>query len=231
MQDRALPKSRAKYEQQYAEFMSFLRQKNAGTHISPRTVMAYFVYLQDEKKFAPSTLWSVYSMLKKMLQHNHSIDLDDIQYQPLRDFLGVALKAHVPASAPSFDTEDLISFIRSSHQDDPEKLQLRILGLIAMIGALRVSEAHNLLARNVQRVGNEYHITTEATKNCAGGRTFVISDGEHVHLLDLYLQLRAATASRIPNFFVGISNQQYKNQPRGKQWFQAAIRAIASEVG
>ena len=48
LQDRALPKSRAKYEQQYAEFMSFLRQKNAGTHISPRTVMAYFVYLQDD---------------------------------------------------------------------------------------------------------------------------------------------------------------------------------------
>ena len=81
-------KSKEKYEIAYENFKSYKRQIRT-TSSSGNILMAYFTELK--KKYKPSTLWNIYSMLKKTLNVKEKINI--AQYCALTSLLKKEAKA------------------------------------------------------------------------------------------------------------------------------------------
>jgi len=77
-------KSKDKYEQTYTKFVFWLTS-HQGTiqYISQNILIPYFQELSQKKK--PTTLWSIFSMLKKMLSIKHGVDIGKMPL--LKDYL------------------------------------------------------------------------------------------------------------------------------------------------
>lgn len=74
VRDKLVPtKSRIRYETAYNNFMTWMQKKKVK-EIKENTLLAYFSKELD--KYAASTRWSIYSMLRMMINMNHGIDID-----------------------------------------------------------------------------------------------------------------------------------------------------------
>ncbi|KAJ9446194.1 hypothetical protein DIPPA_23813 [Diplonema papillatum] len=71
--------SQAKYEQRYTGLISYMRTLRRIRAKDPKPseddVCLYLDHLRKERSFAPKTLWSAYSMIGKILQVRHSVDI------------------------------------------------------------------------------------------------------------------------------------------------------------
>lgn len=75
-------KSHKKYMAVYDKFISWKSAKNIES-FSENVMMAYFIEL--EQSYKPSSLWSIYSMLKSTLLSNHNVEVK--KYLKLTAFL------------------------------------------------------------------------------------------------------------------------------------------------
>lgn len=82
--------------------------------------MAYFQYLSHGK--APSSLWSIYSMLKKTLRQYDNVDISE--YKNLVDFLKVQAKGYENKKAKVFTPTEMEKFL--SEAPDEEYLVMKV---------------------------------------------------------------------------------------------------------
>lgn len=102
-------KSSIRYQQVYDSFQEWKKSKGAVSN-SERTLMAYFGEL--EKKFASSTLWSKYSMLRATMAIHDTVDIS--KYASLTAMLKKYAKDYVPKQAKTFTEAELQRFMETA---------------------------------------------------------------------------------------------------------------------
>lgn len=98
-------KSKSVYLTSYDNFSTWL--KNNCASITEETLMAYFEHLSETK--ASSTLWSTYSMIKKMILQNHEIDIS--KYVNLINYLKIGNKNFQSKKAKTLTPEQIHKFL------------------------------------------------------------------------------------------------------------------------
>lgn len=99
-------KSKKYYQKVYEQFMEWKVLKQASS-FSERILLAYFFELSE--KYKSSTLWTYYSMLRSMIKHHHSINIET--YTKLRSFLKSKSENYEPKKAKTLSPEQIKQFI------------------------------------------------------------------------------------------------------------------------
>jgi len=102
-------KSRTKYETTYKKFMDWREQNGSGS-FSENTIMAYFARISNDIK--PSTLWSVYSMLRSTLSVKHNVDISE--YHKLRIFLKRQSTGFKSKKSKTLTPKEINDFIKNA---------------------------------------------------------------------------------------------------------------------
>ena len=105
-------KSEKRYEFAYKTFMNWYSLQN-HTKFDQDVFLAYFNVLSKKHK-APATLWSTYSMLKKIFRVNHNIDLK--KFCILIEFIKQVNKGYSPTKANVFTSEQCEKFIAEAEE-------------------------------------------------------------------------------------------------------------------
>lgn len=105
-------KSKHKYNKTYEEFMEWKGKKNAIS-FSESVLICYFS--EKAQKYKPSTLWSIYSMLKTtMLAKN---DINIAEYKKLSAFLKRKSEGFRSKKSKVLSTKDVYSFLKNAPDD------------------------------------------------------------------------------------------------------------------
>lgn len=111
-----LPKKSQKlYVKSYDKFINWKIDKKASS-FSENVILAYFEELS--KKFAPSSLWTEYSMLKSTLNIRHQINIS--QYYKLHAFLKRQSEGFTAKKSKTFEPSEINRFMTEA----PDQLYL-----------------------------------------------------------------------------------------------------------
>lgn len=176
-------KSRKRYEIVYKSFRDWQSHKKIDSFCE-EVLLVYFKELSE--KYASSTLWVNYSMLRSTLSIHHNINM--ASYVRLRNFLKRTSKSFqsIQSTTKTFTTKEINKFI--SEAPDAIYLVTKVALIIGVIGACRKGELRSLTIKDVQDIGTEMLITVldSVTKNC---RQFKIAD-HFYKICKQYLDLR-----------------------------------------
>lgn len=103
------PKSRGNYEKQYLKFQEWCKEKELHA-ISENVLIAYFQ--MQHFKYKPSTLWTIYSMLRSCLSIYKDIDIS--QYKKLQALLKRLSQGYEPKKSKIFEEIDINKFIQEA---------------------------------------------------------------------------------------------------------------------
>ena len=124
-------KSKNRYIQCYRVFQEWKSSKNCEV-ITENVILAYFHHLSEKK--APPTLWSIYSMLRKMLDLKDNIKID--QYHSLISFIKNKNKGYVAKQAEVFSEENIANFMQNAPNDIYLATKVRIRVLLKTISVI-----------------------------------------------------------------------------------------------
>ncbi len=99
-------KSKGRYNQVYKFFMDW-RLQNKVKSFSENVMMAYFGEIA--KKYKPSTLWCMYSMLRMQISMNHDVDIS--KYCKLTSFLKRKNDGFKPKKSKILTAEEINRFL------------------------------------------------------------------------------------------------------------------------
>lgn len=106
-------KSRKRYNKAYDEYKKWRFSKNISNPTDENTFLAYFQMLSETK--APSTLWSIYSMLKTMLQLKEKCNIEN--YLELTRFIKRKNDGYKPKQSKTLTSENIQEFINNAPDD------------------------------------------------------------------------------------------------------------------
>jgi integrase len=215
--------SRLKYERTLASFYSWKSEK--GIHsslVTENIVLAYLFELSTS--YAPSTMWTLYSMLNKMVQLKEGVNIST--FPKVLAFLKKGSSSYKSKKSAIFSRDHIEQFIRTA--DNEKYLHVKVIILFSLYGALRKSEILSLTASDVTDAGQHLFVKIRASKT--GPRSFVIvgSIDPLIDALDYYrkyIQLRPEGApSRL---FIGFRNGKCTRQPIGINKVASYSRLVA----
>ncbi|XP_018360627.1 PREDICTED: uncharacterized protein LOC108759622 [Trachymyrmex cornetzi] len=155
----SLPKiSKQKYTKEYNEFKIWRSTKNTTSFAEP-ILLVYFNKIA--KKFASSTIWSKFSMLKATIKAYNNIDIGT--YPQLIAFLKNNNAGYKPKKCSIFTTIDVSKFLDEA--PDAEYLIMKALLVIGLSGACRREELANICMEDIQDHKSFVFITLPKTKN------------------------------------------------------------------
>lgn len=99
-------KSRPRYLRAYKQFLEWRKKNNVEGICSEEVLLAYVKELSQTS--APSTAWSNYSMIKKILLVEENKDVS--QNKIVNSYLKVKSKGYVPKQAKIFRAADVARF-------------------------------------------------------------------------------------------------------------------------
>jgi hypothetical protein len=114
-------KSRVAYETTYSRFEEW-RSKRKVNCINEKVMLAYF--LEKSKIVKPSTLWSVYSMLRTMISINKNLDLS--KHTNLIAFLKRQNEGYRAKKSKSFSKENIEKFLTTANDEDYLMQKVRV---------------------------------------------------------------------------------------------------------
>lgn len=95
------------YEKQHKNFLLWCKKNNVNKKFSENVLVGYFADLA--KKYAASTLWSYYSMIKATLRTKNDVDIS--QYTQLIAFLKQKGKNHIFKQSKTLSQQEIITFL------------------------------------------------------------------------------------------------------------------------
>jgi integrase len=212
VEDSLLPAAtRGRYEQTFHAFEAWMREKAIPEGRCNETVLlAYFAELAT--RFAPSTLWTLYSMLHKTLCIKKGVDIKG--FSKLQAFLKAKSSGHCAKKATVFARSDIDKFLREA--DNEKWLQVKVVACFSLFGACRKSEIAALTTADVQDLGA--HILVNIRQSKTGPRSFVIIGHDDPDLNALlfirkYMALRPDNSP--PRLFLGLRNGKCTRQVIG----------------
>ena len=108
--DKLLPaKSRQRYEQTYQQFIEWQKEKKCAS-FSEEIFIVFFN--EKAKKLKPSSLWSIYSMLRTTIKLNHDIDITN--YVKLKGILKAEGTGFVKKKSMIFSAVDIEKFLNKA---------------------------------------------------------------------------------------------------------------------
>lgn len=102
-------KSKSKYLNVYDKFVAW-KESQGATSWSEEVLLSYFV--DQAEKYAPSTLWANYSMLKSTICGKYNIDIG--QYLRLQAFLKKQSVGFRSKKSKVFSPQEINKFIREA---------------------------------------------------------------------------------------------------------------------
>ncbi|KAJ6645218.1 hypothetical protein Bhyg_00422 [Pseudolycoriella hygida] len=195
-----LPKrSQQRYIGAYGAFMEWMKLNSIGS-FEETVVAAYFSDLAP--KYAPTTLWSNYSMLKRMLICNHNVNIKS--YSQLISFLKTIADGYECKNSKVFSAAEVKRFIDEAPDD--RFLATKVVLIFGVIGACRGDEITNILHELSQ------------------WQTFKASDLQKYHCENAEIDSRISAASRTlviaTDGHIGAEIQKIK---RPGQWKSASV--------
>jgi integrase len=119
---------------------------NTTNPISEENILAWLNHISPN--YAPTSLWTMYSLLKKYLLWEMRIDLGKAPL--IQQFLKTLSKTHKKKHAPAFTREEVFAFLDTP--TTPETLWKKLAVLFAVYGALRTSETIPITWADIQEI-------------------------------------------------------------------------------
>ncbi|KAL7298874.1 hypothetical protein TKK_0007982 [Trichogramma kaykai] len=135
-------------------------------------LIVYFKYLKETRKLSPSTIWSIWSMLRSTLRTNEDIDIR--QFQRLKSLVKNNSKGYKPKKSSVFQWNEIMKFINEA--PDEHYLAAKVALIFGVCGCLRCDEIVKLLITDVKDLGNNmYLVSINENKNDYSGQ-FIIGE-------------------------------------------------------
>ena len=222
-------KTQAQYFKTYKRFEEWMVTKGA-TKITENVLLAYFEELSNDKK--PTTLWSEYSMLKKMLRVNQAIDLGS--FLSVSDLLKQKARYHAKKKAKTFKFEEIDKFLSSS-PETLNSLQDKVALLFGLFGGLRSEEFGSIGVQNVAEHEDHIKVTIDKRKTdqAGNGTVFFVTASKDPSKCPLkYWRLYKQEFQKPQGpVFRQIRDNKFTNQKRGKSYFFELPKRIAEHLG
>lgn len=181
--------------------------------------------------YAPSSLWSMYSLLKKYILWEWKVDLGEAP--TIKQFLTTLNKTHKKKKAPAFTREQVYTFL--SDLDTP--VWMKLVVVIGIFGCMRSNEIVRISWEDIHTVPDGFNIDIVRIKT---DRAF---NGESVFIpalfntpynpVDFLAQYRAAIDPSLHTgrFFRNFQKGKYTKQPIGKNKISAIPQIVAETLG
>lgn len=187
LQEMVPQKSKVRYEKAYKSFQNWMQEKKIKT-VDEKVMLAYFN--TEMAKFAPSSKWTFYSMLRTMINLNNNVDI--AKFTKLVAILKRRSDGFQPKKSRILDKISILSYLRDA--DDHEALDIKVAMIIGVFGACRRQELQQMSVKDVIDLGDCLKITVPVTKT-KHPREFVITRGnepdvDYVAIVKKYMCLR-----------------------------------------
>jgi len=183
-------KSRERYEQSYEDFLSWGAANNVKDgYVSERVILAW---LKAHDHLAPTTLWTRYSMIKKV--HNSRFPQNRLgDFQSVTDVLKKKEKTHLRKKSNTFTREHIAAFIEKCGSSIEFSVMI-LISLFMIFGALRKKEAAAMTVDQVKAYEDHLIVTIPDSKT--GPRSFAIPNQFNIlERFKGYMEKRACSKS------------------------------------
>ncbi|KAJ3661002.1 hypothetical protein Zmor_005426 [Zophobas morio] len=183
LEEKLLPeKSRTVYLKMYAEYKDWCAKKEvAGT--SEDVLLVYFE--EQSKKKKPSTLWSVYSMLRSTISLKEDIDIS--KYYKLVAFIKRQNAAYKPKKSSVFSRAEITKFLLEAPDND--FLSTKAIFITGLAGACRPEELCNMHMKDITIQDDIIIVNIPHTKNATSSK-FVITELLWIKIVKKYFTNR-----------------------------------------
>lgn len=216
-------KSKTRYELAYDIFKKWCSGNNVGD-VTENVLLAYF--LEKSKTMSPSSLWSVYSMLKLCISIDKNQDISN--YKKLIAFIKRRNDGYEAKKSKIFTQEEITKFL----VDAPNEtyLAMKIVTILGVAGACRTDELYKMKISDLEFRDDIALVKVPDTKTNIR-RSFVVSnDAEstipYVQLLKKYIDARPKNAQD-SRLFYRYDKGRCVNQVIGKHTICKVPRNIA----
>ncbi|XP_066139019.1 protein tramtrack, alpha isoform-like isoform X2 [Euwallacea fornicatus] len=212
-------KSTKIYQRVYDNFNTW-REKNQYWDYSENTFLAYF---QEHANLnaKSSTMWTQFSMLKRLMSINHGIDLSS--YNNLRLYLRKLNQGYQPKKSPVFTRDQFMQFLREA--PDEKYLGVKVVLMVGVLGACRCDDLIYLKTDQIQDLESVLCVTIK-NRNYQAIRTFTIAGTFYIEIYRKFLSLRP-TGYKASRFFLNYTNGRCMKSPMGKHTIGGVPRKVA----
>jgi integrase len=216
-------KSRIKYEKTYELFKSWCSSKKVN-NVTENVLIAYMS--TRSKTLAPSTLWSIYSMLKTTLNVKENLDIS--RFNKLTAFLKQQNVGYKPKKSKILNKDEVKTFLLTAHDD--VHLLHKVILIFGVAGACRRDELTKMQLNDVQDKDSIFIVNVRDTKTHIN-RTFTITNDEegeidYLSICRKYISLRPANATT-SRLFIKYQNGKCTNQNIGMNTVAKVPKDIA----
>jgi site-specific recombinase XerD len=215
--------SKSRYDATYARFVSWCKDKGVPSdYVSENILLAYLQELSE--KYAASTLWSIFSMLKKTIRCYNNLDIG--AFNKTEDFLKKLDKTHLKRKSAAFSREQIELFLKTAHDDD--FLVVKLVSLFSLFGGLRKSEVSGMRTEDITCLPDSLLVKVPQSKT--GPKNFIIvaSEDKELDCCALYNKyLLVRQSCKHERLFLRYSRGRVWNQPIGKNTLRQYPRRIS----
>lgn len=214
--------SRERYEKALKEFQNWMLE-NGISIIEEKVVLVYLS--KKSETVAPTTLWSIFSMIKKCLPAANMGN-----YHEVISYLKKTRKGYRPKKAETFTQSQFHSFVADA--PDTKFLLAKVILILGTAGAMRSKEIFELKKCNVVDCGSYIQVAVLETKNDLD-RKFVVVNADGIICADLirkYMALRPITRTD-PRFLVAYQKGKCVNSAVGYSNVRSIPRIVSKFLG
>ncbi|XP_044578608.1 uncharacterized protein LOC123261158 [Cotesia glomerata] len=221
VQSETLPKKSAdRYMQNYNAYKNW-KEKNKNS-LSTSEENNLIVYFKDlKKRLSPLTLWSVWSMLKKTLNTNDDIQINN--FLNLKSMIKRNAKGHRPKKSFILTWEQIKKFIDEA--PDSEYLAVKVVLIFGICGCLRCLELTNMKVGDVEDLNGRYLISINDNKNDYPGQ-FIIGNLFYAKV-KTYISKRPS-GNFNDRFFIQYTKDRCTRTPIGRHTIGGMPKKIAT---
>jgi integrase len=219
LQSKATSYSYTWYVGLYNEF------RGAGEH--SEDMLLRFLVKQAET-MAPTTLWTIFSLVKKYLALECRLDLG--RAVRVTDYLKTLSRFHLKKKAPSFSREDVFNYLRRA-SNEGKNLLTKLVLLAGFYGGLRVCELVKLTWDDVAFASEGVIIVIRKSKTDRAGigatKLLPALNDQTLSAPYYYNLYKDAVIDRTGRLFRNFANNKFTKNPAGKNTLAAMPHLIA----
>lgn len=217
-------KSKEMYNKWYQNFIDWINKNNINK-INENIMLLYFDELS--KLYAPNSLWTIHSCIKKKLILEKNIDIKN--YGKIIALLKSKNSIYKAKKAKVFTREDIDNYLRNA--DDKLCIREKLILIIAISGGMRCDELKNLKFEDIKINDDGLKIIINKSKTDRaenGFEFFVLSSKENwkdcKYYYNKYINLIEKKEGR---FFRQERNNKFTSQVCGRNYFLNVPKYIA----
>ena len=155
LEDMKPSKSSKAYDVAYDNFIKQVQLEH-GVPPKEEQLLGYFDFLRHKKKLAPSSLWTVYSQLNRMVQLHHGFKLQ--RFPRITMLLKSAQVGYKRKVAKVFTLDQIYACLKKDTYILPAWIPKKALVCALFCGGLRCIEARQILFHDIQRTDDGFYV-------------------------------------------------------------------------